>query len=181
MSHRIHSLPAGKIVIDDAILKRMTADFRKNGKARVKVGILGATSSRRAVLSQFRVKGESRFVAGGKLNNAEIGAVHEFGSIKRGIPVRSWLRMPILTRLAVALKAQDRHRWERLLVTKGLRFWLDSLGALAVAVVQSAFATKGFGFWTALKRRTIARKGSSAILIDSAQLRQSVTHEVTDK
>jgi hypothetical protein len=55
------------------------------------------------------------------------------------------------------------------------------IGALGVGLVQQAFATGGFGKWAPLKAATIKRKGGAAILIDSAQLRKSITYKTDRK
>lgn len=53
------------------------------------------------------------------------------------------------------------------------------LGVIGENAVQLAFKTGGFGKWKALKKSTIDTKvkrgGSSAILIDTRQLRDSIT------
>jgi hypothetical protein len=53
----------------------------------------------------------------------------------------------------------------------GVKSAVKLLGVMGEETVQEAFATGGFGQWPALRPRTIQRKGSSRILIDSAQLR----------
>lgn len=153
-------------MVDDEALTRLREDIKKNGKARVLVGVLGGSSGR---------------VAGDALNNAEIGAVHEFGVVTQNIPQRSWLRMPVIQELPAALKVTDKQLWHKIIVKKGIKGALGILGAYAIDTIHLAFETGGFGTWKPLKARTIKRKGSSAILIDTAQLRQSVTAEVVDK
>lgn len=187
MSFRIHSLPAGRVVVDDRDLRRVRADLARNRDARVKVGVLGSKASRkfdieRAVVS--RHDGKDQRVAVKRpaaMNNAELGAIHEFGSVIHNLPSRSFLRMPLIWKLPIALKNQSPERWTRLLVKRGILAWLDVLGAVALSIIQAAFASGGFGRWQPLKAFTIRRKGSAAILIDTAQLRQSVTAEVVRK
>ena len=175
----------GTVSIDTDNLAKLSADIEKNGKARVHVGILGRTTTR----------------SDGTLSNADIGAVHEFGILggysgsdrgqearrlggpnakaaKRNIPARSWLRMPVISHLPDQLKKQKIQVWHAVILKLGLRGALKVLGALAVASIQEAFATGGWGTWAKLAPFTIRKKGSSAILIDSAQLRQGVTSEV---
>ena len=55
------------------------------------------------------------------------------------------------------------------------------LGFAGEAVVQEAFATKGFGKWQPLDEKTIKRKGSSSILIDSGELRKSISSKAVKK
>lgn len=186
---------AGSVTLDDTFLKKLQADLKQNKRARVRVGILGDYAPR----------------DGGKINNAELGMIHEFG-ISTGyvnhksrdvwrkrktskaetlnIPARSWLRMPCFEKLPPEVKsAKNRVLWGKIILNKGIKAALELLGALALQKIQQAFATGGWGQWAALKPSTIRRKlakgrsstGAAAILIDKGELRQSVTAEVVDK
>lgn len=163
---RVTRMQAGYVSVDDDTLKMLQEDIKKNGKARVRVGVLGATSGR---------------VSGDSLNNAEIGAAHEFGVASKNLPMRSFLRMPVIQELPQALQATDKQLWHKIILKKGIKGALGILGAYAMDVIHLAFETSGFGTWAPLKPRTIKRKGSNAILIDTAQLRQSITSEVVAK
>ena len=55
---------------------------------------------------------------------------------------------------------------------------LARLGLFAETLVQRAFETSGFGQWPALQSSTVKAKGSSAPLIDTGQLRRSISSEV---
>jgi hypothetical protein len=68
--------------------------------------------------------------------------------------------------------------WLRRIRMTGVKSAVKLLGVMGEETVQEAFATGGFGQWPALRPRTIQRKGSSRILIDSAQLRKAVTSRV---
>lgn len=160
---RVTRMNAGYVRVDTDTLAKLREDIQKNGKARVHVGILGVSAER---------------VSGDTLNNPSLGAVHEFGSIERNIPSRSFLRMPVIQELPAALQATTKDQWHKVIVKKGLLGALGLLGSYALDVIQLAFDTSGFGSWSPLKPRTIRRKGSSAILIDTAQMRQSITAEV---
>lgn len=163
-------MQAGYVQVDTETLARIRDDFAKNGQARVRVGVLGGHTAR------MPVEGED-----GDATNATIGAVHEFGSVSKKLPMRSWLRMPILSALPEALLKTDRQLWGRTIIKLGIRGALGLLGAYALDVVHLAFESGGFGLWPRLKPYTIRKKKSSAILIDSAQLRQAVTAEIFDK
>lgn len=184
---------AGTVSIDTEALNRLMADVAKSRNARVHVGVLG----------KHTVRAE-----GVALSNADIGAIHEFGVLgghmdtprgqrarklggpnakaeHRNIPARSWLRMPVLSHLPDQLKKLPRGLWQQVILKRGIRGALAILGAAALASIQQAFATGGFGSWAPLAPFTIRQKlrksggkGPVAILIDSAQLRQSVTSEV---
>lgn len=184
---------AGFVRTDTDLLEKIEDDFRRNGKARVRVGVLGSHTLRTE----------------GAMSNADIGAAHEFGvdggfsnhpSASRRkklawpnhsnnhLPARSWLRMPVLTHMPDQLPKNGRGVWQEVIVKKGVLGALAVLGAFAVRSIQMAFSTGGFGTWEALKPSTVRRKiakgrgqGGTSILIDSAQLRQSVTSEVVNK
>ncbi len=164
MSARVTRMKAGFVRVDKDTLERLRADIKKNSRARVRVGVLGGFGERHD----------------GGPTNAQIGAVHEFGSVTRNIPARSFLRMPVVTEMPGALAKTDRQLWHKVILRQGIRGALALLGAYALDVVHLAFETGGFGAWQALKRATIRRKKSSAILIDTAQLRQSITAELVD-
>ena len=165
MSKRRTTMQAGYVQVDDELLQKIKADFAKNGKARVHVGVLGGFDGRQSK------EGEAA-------GNASIGAAHEFGVISRNLPARSFLRMPVITQLPAALSATDKQLWHKVIIKKGVIGALELLGAYALDSIHLAFETGGFGLWQKLKRATIRRKKSSAILIDTAQLRQSITAEI---
>lgn len=115
---------------------------------------------------------------------AELGAIHEYGSPKLRIPQRSFLRIPLQTNHDRLLK----------FISKELSFSeidtnnaLGKLGALGQSVVLEAFKTQGDGKWkplsplTELYRKKGNSSGSSKPLIDTGQLRQSITFEVRNK
>lgn len=118
---------------------------------------------------------------GTTLTNAEIGTIHEFGSAKREIPRRSFLREPLIERLAnylVSKKAFSKQAVDEAIKEGTLLELAKKVGVVAEEVIQEAFATRGFGKWKANKPSTIARKGSDSPLIDTGQLRRSITSKV---
>lgn len=156
-------MQAGSVRLDNDALKRLKEDIAVNGKARVRVGILGPNAGR---------------VSGDTLNNPSLGAVHEFGVVTKNIPARSFLRMPVIQQLPAALEVTNKQLWHQVIVKKGILGALGLLGVYCLDVIHLAFDTGGFGSWAPLKARTIKRKGSNAILIDTAQMRQAITAEV---
>ena len=128
----------------------------------VKVGILGRKVSRKD---------------SGELTNAELGAIHEFGSFTKRIPARSFLRMPIhqeSKRIAI-----EAGKGSKSMVEKGNMVGvLKNIGIACEAAIQRAFASMGFGQWKPDKPATIRRKGSASPLIDTAQLRRSISSAV---
>lgn len=114
-----------------------------------------------------------------------IGAVHEFGAVisnpRSGtitIPMRSFLRVPFLTKKAEIADA----------IAKGFQAVADGkqtaaralgiVGIVAENISKGAFTTKGYGEWPDIKKSTKKKKGSSQVLIDSGILRGSITSVV---
>jgi hypothetical protein len=112
--------------------------------------------------------------ADSSMTNAEIGYEHEFGNPSNNLPERSFLRMPLIFNLRGNLNKD----WSKTIQSYGFTTALKQLGVIAEGTIQKAFATGGFGFWEPLRPATIARKGSSAILIDTSQLRRSISSRV---
>ncbi len=113
------------------------------------------------------------------VTNAQVGAVHEFGSPAKNIPVRSFLRMPITTHFSQALKESKLFKKEELkkiIKEKKLIPWLKRVGITAEKVVREAFDSNGFGTWAPWKGDYKSKTG--LILVDTQQLRDSITSEV---
>lgn len=112
-----------------------------------------------------------------EITNAEIGAVQEFGSISKGIPKRSWLRMPIFQN-AKNIISDAAKILPKAVETGSMIPVLRIIGISAQAQIQKGFDSRGFGRWKPNAAATIAAKRSSAPLIDTAQLRRAVTSAV---
>ena len=112
-----------------------------------------------------------------KFSNATIGLKHEFGSITEKIPERSFLRMPLRNELPKELKKIGAAVFEAL-VKENIKPAFKKLGILGEATVQEAFDTGGFGTWKALSPKTIAKKGFDTILVETTQLRRSITSDI---
>lgn len=140
-------------------------ELNKNLKTKLvtKVGILGNASGR-----------------DGGITNAEIGAKHEFGSLSEGIPRRSFLNDPLVEKRKDFVKAEAKIIADNLAEKNGIKKIFRKAGAKAEEIIQQAFATGGFGKWAPLSEKTIDQKGSSSILIDTAQLRKSISSEVEE-
>jgi hypothetical protein len=184
--NRVTTTSNGRVAINTDGLGALRRELALAPSKRVHVGVLGGNDARNGDESKGYIPG-----------NAEIGLAHEYGVVagaspyvakgvsKRptkapgmNLPERSFLRMPLITRLPEAILKEGRQAWRNAILTKGVVYALRNLGALAESVVQDAFATGGFGTWVKLKASTIRRKKSSAILIDKAELRQSITSRV---
>ncbi len=152
-----------------------------SGKYVVKVGIFGNKNSRQAA-GKFSASLKRRKTTKGKAaqTNAEVGFIHEMGSVERGIPQRSFLRMPIAMKSKEIIKATLDGAAE--LIAKGnIRMLLARLGIACEQQIQLAFGSWGFGKWPANTLTTVLRKGSNSPLIDTAQLRRSIVSKVEEK
>lgn len=116
--------------------------------------------------------------SGSKQTNAEIGYRHENGI---GVPKRSFLREPLENNLAQYLEDSGAFDAEVLAdVIKGgdVKPWMQKVGAVAEQVVADGFDSGGFGQWQALSPRTLANKKNKMILVETTQLRNSISSEV---
>lgn len=109
---------------------------------------------------------------------AKIGLLHEFGSISKGIPSRSFLRLPFMKERR---KIDGLLRSELIKILNGKQSvdrGLNRVGAFTAGISKKSFTNQGYGQWAALKQSTKDAKGSSKILIDKGTLRQSITWTV---
>lgn len=111
----------------------------------------------------------------GEQTNAEIGFIHEFGTNK--IPMRSFLRAPLFAKTEEILQAMT-GPVELKKMAEDFPAFMTDLGIACEAAIQEAFDSKGFGEWAADAESTIKRKGSSSPLIDTKQLRFSITSAI---
>ncbi len=111
------------------------------------------------------------------LSNVEIGYKHEMGVIREGIPARSFLEMPLRTELPSIIKAEAAALVASF-AEDGPKAMLERVGFMGEAAIQEAFDTSGFGTWAPNHPQTIQAKGSSKPLIDTSQLRESISSRV---
>lgn len=117
------------------------------------------------------------------ISNLELGLVHEFGSITKNIPQRSFLRFPIefKGKAITKLIAKNKDKIKEAIVSTGLKGIYVNLGLIAEKVIQQAFESGGFGQWEDISEKTKKAKKSDTILVDTAQLRRSITSKVMRK
>ncbi len=131
-----------------------------------RVGILGDNAVRGSGASQ------------GVPSNAQIGAWHEFGTVKS--PVRSFLRMPLSVFLGKRLTSAGFFKEDvlkQVIDQKSMVPWVRKIGILAEAIVQEAFDTAGFGSWPPSDMRG---KKNHMTLVETTQLRNSITSDVKE-
>lgn len=158
-----------RVKSDFTDLKKLAKSFKDTSKMETRVGILSDTTNRQD--------------GNGSVTNAGLGMVHEFGSHTKGIPARSFLRMPIEQKtddikIMIAKKQQE---IEEALASGKDDVLFTILGLACENVIQMAFESRGFGQWQPVKAQTAKRKGSNQPLIDSGQLRESIISKASKK
>lgn len=136
-------------------------------------------------VAQVGVLGSKAAQNRGGINNASLGAVHEFGSLSRNIPARSFIMMPLREKLSTVMKKKNDFLKDALF--KGdVKLFFKRIGIMAETVIQDAFSTGGFGKWAPLKPATIRariKKGDNviSILVELGDLKRSVTSRAKNK
>lgn len=148
-----------KITYDLTKLHQMVDGMQSN--LIVKVGIFGNKTGRKD-------KGKT---------NAEIGAQHEYGSFSKGIPMRSFLRMPV-SQMSDGIINETSKGIAQFIVKGNWRAILINLGIACERVIHKAFSSRGFGSWKPNAPSTIRRKKSDSPLIDTRQLERSIASKV---
>lgn len=117
-----------------------------------------------------------------KSSNADVGAAHEFGAPARGIPQRSFLRVPISEKLSKEMEnsgALDKKVLADVIRSGSVLPWMKKIAVLAEGIVSDAFDTAGFGKWKGWKNPNYTNNANQ-ILVDTQQLRNSITSEVKE-
>lgn len=149
------------VQINDKPLKALMKAF-KGEMPMASIGILGDKNAR----------------TGKGATNAEVGVAHEFGT--EHMPMRSFLRMPMAEHLYEYLMnagAFDPSAIKKIIAEKSILSWVKKMAIVAERVVQDAFATGGWGAWAKWKDPKY-RNNTGQILIDTQQLRNSITSKV---
>lgn len=146
------------IIDKDKGWKKIQKILRSSNQPHVKVGIMGADATAAHAHTE--------------LTNVEVGSFHEFGI---GVPQRSFIRDTFdynRDRYYRALKAMA----QRVVAGKySLKVGMEAVGQLAESDFIGRIETNNPPF-TPLADSTIRRKGSSKPLIDTGQLKNSITH-----
>lgn len=154
---------AGEDKIDFSGWQEMRARVKAaaSRRARVKVGVLSSAGQH------------------GGIHMADLAAVHELGS--GPIPERSFIRRTLDLRSADINKFTARVAGAFVEDTMDLDDALGLLGQFVVAAIRRTITTEQVVprlDESEAGRRTIARKGSSVTLVDTAQLLNAISYEV---
>lgn len=147
--------------MDITQLKVIQSSLKKiaDGPNHIQVGIFGEKASRRDTQASG-------------MTNAEVGFIHEMGSHEKNIPRRSFL-WDTFTLHGDKLMASLKPDVELLLKKGNVDEYLKRCGQAAVALVNEAFETSGWGTWPQNSYRTILAK-----LRGSIQKRRQMAAEV---
>lgn len=121
-------------------------------------------------------KGEREKSSG--VTNAELGIIHEFGAPERGIPERSFMRS------TAEEESKNVAKLAGIQIKKSLNSEISAYDAFSVIgnYLQVKIVDKiTEGNFEENTKETIKRKKSSKPLIDTGQLRASITYEIKEK
>lgn len=154
------------VKLDISKMKTLVA-FLQGGMPGIKVGIMGSKNKR----------------TDGIPTNAEIGFANEFGVMTGPvkIPARSFIRMPLQTHFydkLLSKKSLSKKEFEKAVKDGRAEEFAKKVGIVAEETIQEAFATRGWGQWKPNADYTVKQKGSDSPLIDTGQLRRSITSKV---
>lgn len=133
--------------------------------------------TRVGILGDKTVRGKDSGPNAGR-TNAEVGAAHEFGTTT--LPQRSFLRIPISENLQKEMEksgALDKDALNEVIKSGTLVPWMKKVAVIAEGIVADAFDTGGFGKW---QPSDMTRKKNHQTLIETQQLRNSITSEVKE-
>lgn len=113
------------------------------------------------------------------ITNAEIGALHEFGSLTNKIPRRSFLYDSILEKKKELTKQLGALIKKYAPEKNGAKKIYELLGITAEGYILESFETQGFGKWQPLSEKTTKAKNkkglSPNILQATLQLKGSIS------
>jgi hypothetical protein len=147
-------------VTEDRVTETIRA-LQALAKKECLIGIPEATSSR----------------PGEPITNAELGYLQETGSPANHIPARPFLVPGVVKVQAAAAVILRKGAEATLDQGQPVETALDKAGTLAENAVKRMFTAADNG-WAPNAPSTVARKGSDRPLIDTGELRRSITHVV---
>lgn len=113
------------------------------------------------------------------INNAELAYIHTNGSPIRGIPARPFIQ-PAIEKNSTPIGAQLGEAIKKTLTGGDSEPSLRKAGIIGQNVSRGWFTNPDNG-WAPNTPRTIAKKGSDKPLIDTAEMRKSITFVVREK
>jgi hypothetical protein len=144
---------------DIAVIKKMIQSHH------ARVGVLGSDTMRKD--------------ADSSMTNAEIGLVQQFGSIEKNIPPRDFLIQPVKMHGKQIIETLNKSNLFKTAIDNNATIKaVKLLGVAAESWVKMGFTNAGFGTWAPNAPYTIAKKGSSAPLVDTGQLARSISSDV---
>lgn len=110
-----------------------------------------------------------------QIGNVALGYKHEFG--KGGVHERSFLRVP-LGNFWISRVNDEADSLADTLMSDGSKAMAERVGFIGQGLVDDAFNTAGFGDWPDTAESWAKMKGHSRPLIDTEQLRKSISSRV---
>lgn len=148
------------------------SDFMKRVRAmkgkRVRVGVLNDAPKKEGTRTGKRGRQIQQAAT-----LAEVAAAHEFGTAT--IPQRSFIRATVDLRAGEIRAMQEKLAGQVLSGAISPETALERLGIFTQGLIQARIAE---GIAPELAPATVARKGSSKQLVDSGQLRSSITYQI---
>lgn len=141
-------------------LKGFLERFREIGKPKVYIGV---PSSKNGIHKDS------------KINMATLLALHVLGAPTRGIPQRDPIRPPLMANSKRYTQLMAQGFSNALKDKEKIAQVYEKIGLVASNDVKEYFV---MGDFVPLQQKTIDRKGSSKPLIDTSELRNSITYEV---
>lgn len=157
-----------RVTDTDRGARALAESLRALGKARVRVGVLADAPKKTGTRTGKRGRQIQQAAT-----LAEVAAAHEFGTAT--IPQRSFIRATVDLKAGEIGALQEKLAAQ---VAEGKitpEVAMERLGAAVQGMVQVRIAE---GIGPALAPATVARKGSDKPLVDTGQLRSSVTYQV---
>jgi hypothetical protein len=155
-----------KINVEISPLKEIIENLRGLDEHNAEIGVYGGT------------KRNEKY---GNSDLVSVACVHEFGSEDRTIPPRPFLSRPCIMKKNRIATIYAKSCEKYIDKPNGWAKILNNICYTGEDIVNEAFETGGFGTWPPLKPKTIARKGTSVILVDSGHLKRNVRTKVTKK
>jgi len=156
-------------------MSNILQDIKNLENMSVTIGIHGDKGEQKKIVrlhphGQKLARGVKREGVDSNLTVAQVAAVNEFGNRKKNIPQRSFLRATLLE------KNREITRLAQQTLTTKPKMFFDIIGQYVLNQINKKIVA---GISPANSPATIAFKGSSTPLIDTGQLRNSLTYKVS--